>query len=195
MTEGERFYKAWEVPANFGKPEKQRTAKRRKLDNQMTETEVFERLKFAFPPPAHVLLPQVKVPPREGQVARIADALCASVYESRGLWLAGIEIKVTRTDFMKELRDPEKSEPILRYCKYYYLATPTDLVSPEELMEGWGLVYVRADGAKVVRRAEPRDGVAPPDMGFVCSVLRAAAVSLANTAQEEVVHDDGSAEV
>jgi hypothetical protein len=159
----------------------------------MTEEEVFARLKFAFPPPAHILLPQVKSQSREGQVARTVDAMCASVYESRGLWLAGIEIKVTRTDWKKELRDPEKSEPIMRFCRYYYLATPTDLVSPEELIEGWGLVYVRADGAKVVRRAEPREAVQPPDLGFVCSILRAASVNLANTSGE-IGNTDGSDE-
>jgi hypothetical protein len=119
----------------------------------------------------------VKFAGRDGEKDRTIDAICASVYESRGLWLAGIEIKVTRTDFSKELRDPAKEEAALRHCKFFYLATPTNLISPEELFGGLGLVYVRADGAKVVKRAELREGVVDPDLRLVCSILRSAATA------------------
>lgn len=76
-----------------------------------TERLVFERLAKVFPPPAFVLLPQV----RNGtgfsrRRTRTADAIAASVWPSRGLYLVGVEIKVCVHDWRRELADAAKSE-------------------------------------------------------------------------------------
>lgn len=174
-TEGEkRLYKAWELPS---KPAGRQVANKsaRQPRPACSESWIFDRLKFAFPSPTFVLLPQVRSCTGDAQEKpRRVDALAVSVFPSRGLYLAGIEIKVTKTDFRKELRDPEKSEPIAQFCKYYYIAAPVNVVPIGELPERWGLIEVRADGATIVHRAEPREVVEPPDIGFMCSVLRSA---------------------
>jgi hypothetical protein len=114
---------------------------------------------------------------------RFIDAIVASVFPSRGLWLAGVEIKVTKTDWRSELRDPDKSACIMRFCRYWYMACPVGIIPIGEVPEAWGLVEVRADGATIVKKAERLESETP-DMGFVCSVLRAASKGegvLANT--------------
>lgn len=174
----ERLYKVWELESKPAKAS--RGGARRRVEREYTEQDVFDRLKFAFPSPAFVLLPQVRSCTGQAQdVPRKVDAIAASVYPSRGLYLCGIEIKVKKTDWRKELRDPEKSEAIKKYCRYWYVAAPIGIVPVGELPEGWGLVEVRADGATIVHRAE-KTVEEPVDIGFVCSVLRAAAGLLAN---------------
>ena len=139
-----------------------------------TEHEVFRRLEKVFPAPAHVLLSQVRNGTGYSRRARTADALVASVWPSRGLHLIGVEIKVSRSDWLKELRSPEKSTSIQNYCRHWYVATPPGIVEPGTLPTTWGLIEVSDKRTKIVTPAptlEPQ----PLDMLFLCSVLRAVA--------------------
>lgn len=103
---------------------------------------------------------------------RYADALVMSLYPSRGLWLAGVEVKVDRSDWLRELRDPKKSSEIQSYCDHWWIATPENVIKPEELPPTWGHLEVR--GTKVTRaKAAPKNKkparITPE---FLASVLR-----------------------
>jgi hypothetical protein len=144
-----------------------------------TENRVYRALESVFPSPAHVRIPQV----RNGtgyqrRTVRTADALVLSVYPSRGLWFAGIEIKVSLSDWKRELADASKAAEIQKWCHYWYVAAPAGVIPQGELPETWGLIECRAtssgDSASVVVKA-PRLQAVPPDACFVCSVLRQAA--------------------
>jgi hypothetical protein len=169
---GDELQYAYEMTVS-ATPEKASRKPAAKLEGRdWSELEVFKRLAYCFPSPAFLHLPQVRATTGFSRTKiRTADAIVASVYPSRGLWLAGIEIKVTKTDWRKELRDPDKSEDIRRFCKYWYVASPSGIVPEGEMPEDWGLIYVRADGAQIVKPASSTR-CEPPDMGFVLSVLR-----------------------
>ena len=142
------------------------------------EHTIFHSLRRRFPPGAYALLPQV----RNGtgtarKTARTADAIVVSCWPSRGLWIGGIEIKVTKSDFRKEIAEPEKAESISRFCKHWWIASPPGVVPKSELPENWGLIECTATMAKDVVAAATLDCV-PPDMLFVASVLRAATNSM-----------------
>lgn len=47
---------------------------------------------------------------------RFADALVLSCWPSRGINLSGIEVKVSRSDWRRELDIPEKAEAIAKWC-------------------------------------------------------------------------------
>jgi len=133
--------------------------------------DIYALLERAFPAPAYALLNQV----RNGtgydrRVTRYADALAISCWPSRGLYLAGIEIKVSRGDWLKELALPDKSAEIQQYCKYWYLAVPTGLVLPGEVPETWGLI----ECGKTCRttKAAPKLQPVAPDMPLVASIMR-----------------------
>ena len=68
--------------------------------------------------------------------------------------VTGYEIKVTRQDFLGD----RKMHLYLPACNQAYLVTPKDLVSPEELPEGFGLMYVTAQGKalRTLRKAPYR---------------------------------------
>jgi hypothetical protein len=140
-----------------------------------TEAAVYERLRHVFPGPAYVRLPQVRNGTGYARArTRTADAMIASVWPSRGLWLAGVEIKVSRSDWKKELARAEKSCEIQRYCKRWYVAAPVGVVPMEELPDTWGLIEMRENTAAIAKAAPDLEAV-PPDILLICSILRSAA--------------------
>lgn len=146
-----------------------------KQKQRWTEADVRRAVVKLFAPPAYVWLAQV----RNGtgcsrQKTRTADAIGVSVWPSRGLYMMGVEIKVSRSDWRKELADGSKAEAIAKYCRYWYVAAPKDVVPAGEVPENWGLIECSRGAATVTRAAatlEPN----PPDMPLICSVLRASA--------------------
>jgi hypothetical protein len=139
-----------------------------------TESRVFEQLKHIFPSPAYVRLPQV----RNGtgyarSTTRTADAIIVSAWPSRGLWMAGVEIKVTRSDWKKELAHPDKADGIQRYCHHWYVACPKGLIDEAMVPKTWGLIEVNGTTAEIARQA-PELTPRPVDLLLVCSILRAA---------------------
>lgn len=73
--------------------------------------------------------------------SRRADALYVGFFKSRGKWLTGHEVKASRADWLHELDQPEKAEVWNPECHSWYVVAPsTDIVRPEELPDGWGLM-------------------------------------------------------
>jgi hypothetical protein len=123
---------------------------------------------------AYEWLTEVRSTPSRYESGRFADALVVSCWPSRGLYALGIEVKVARGDWIKELKSPAKSEPIQRFCKYWWLATTPGIVRDGELPETWGLVEVDGAKCKIIKHA-PELFPEPPAWEFVASILRNAA--------------------
>jgi hypothetical protein len=135
------------------------------------EGKVFSRLAAVFPSPAFTLLPQV----RNGtgysrNRTRTADAIAVSTWPSRGLYFAGVEIKVSRSDWRKELASPDKAAELQKYCRYWYVAAPEGVVPLGEVPETWGCIEVGRSAAIV--KPAPELPAVPPDMLLVCSIMR-----------------------
>lgn len=82
---------------------------------------------------------------------RIADCLVFNLWPSRGLTLTGMEIKISRQDWKKELDSPEKADIIASYCDYWYLVTANDgVVADGEVPELWG--WMELQGQKLITR-------------------------------------------
>jgi hypothetical protein len=168
----ENWRPAWEVGVDPKKrPARGRRKKVTDRRHDWSEPQVFDKLEAIFPGPAHVRLPGVRNDTGKTAGSRSIDALVASVYPSRGLWLAGIEIKITRSDWRKELREPEKAEAILKYVDYFYMACPTGVINVGEIPQNWGLIEVRRDGAAVTK---PATKLTPKgyDLPFILSIMR-----------------------
>lgn len=150
----------------------QKTRKQKPTGLGWSEAEVFKRLDKVFPSGAFILLPQVRNQTGYSRRVRTADALAVSVWPSRGLYFAGIEIKVSKSDWKHELADAEKSAEIQRFCQRWYAAVPEGLVDMGEVPATWGLIEVSEKGARISKPA-PELQAKPVSMAFVCSVLRA----------------------
>jgi hypothetical protein len=82
------------------------------------------------------------------------DALALSLWPSRGIELHGHEIKVSRGDWLRELKDVTKSQPIQRYCDRWWLVVgDPDIVQPGELPPTWGLMAVKGGRLVAVKEA------------------------------------------
>lgn len=114
--------------------------------------EVKHLLQVKYSAPAWALL--FEVPDGTGgHKSRSADALAMSLYPSRGLELNGFEIKVSRSDWQKELKDPTKAEAICRYCdRWWIVAGDASIVQDGELPPTWGLLVAR--GGKLVQKVK-----------------------------------------
>ena len=125
---------------------------------------------------------------------RYADALAMSLWPSRGLELHGFEIKVSRSDWRRELEKPEKAEPIQRFCDRWWIVAPASVVLVEELPPTWGLLVPDAKGEslRVFRQAPKMEGPRPLDRSFVASVLRSAQSQITPEVEIERVRREAS---
>lgn len=100
----------------------------------ITAAAVLDLLRKRYEPPAWAFLEQVRNSTGWKRTERYADAVAMSLWPSRGLEVHGFEIKVSRSDVLKELRDPEKAAPIMRFCDRWWLVLgDKDLIQPGEL--------------------------------------------------------------
>lgn len=105
---------------------------------------------------------------------RYADAMAMSLWPSRGLHLMGFEIKVSRTDWLKEKEMPEKADAIARYCDFWYLVVgSTEIVQNGELPPTWGFIAPRGDKLVVSKEAQQLTPQ-PMDRKFLAALLRRA---------------------
>lgn len=124
------------------------------------------------------------------QAKRIADFIAADKWPGvpYGSKLAfhGHEVKVSRSDWLTELRDPSKAEAFKRYMHHWWLVvSDASIVHPGELPEGWGLMVKSGRVLRAKVRA-PRLNPEPMPPDFVICLMSAAA----KTAHREPLHLD-----
>lgn len=74
---------------------------------------------------------------------RIADFIAVDCWPTGGIELHGHEVKVSRSDWLHELKRPEKAEAFKRYMDRWWLVVPdAAIVKPGELPVGWGLLVL-----------------------------------------------------
>jgi hypothetical protein len=117
-------------------------------DTKLKAHDLFLRLQNTFSEPAYITLEEVRDATGFDGV-RTADAMAISLYRSRGKAIWGFEMKVSRADWLKELKQPEKSESILRFCNYWALVvSDKNIVKEGELPPTWGLYVAQKNRLK-----------------------------------------------
>ncbi|RSU59145.1 hypothetical protein BRX36_19440 [Sphingomonas sp. S-NIH.Pt1_0416] len=117
------------------------------------------------------------------RATRSADAIAMSLYSSRGLRLHGFEIKVSRSDWLHELKQPDKSVAIQRYCDHWWVVTPADIIKDGELPPTWGHLILKGNGLHCATKAPVLDRAAwEPE--FLAALLRRA-----HDAREKAIRD------
>lgn len=138
----------------------------------MTESEIFQLLKkLEFTAKSHVLMPHVRDATGFAGT-RTADAVAFGLWPSRGMEVEGIEIKVSRSDWLRELKEPQKAQEIFQYCDRWWLVVPDkDIVKQDELPSTWGMMVVKDN--KIAKKVlAPKLNPKPLDKGIICSFLR-----------------------
>ncbi len=87
--------------------------------------------------------------------------------------LIGHEVKVSRADWLHELKQPEKAEAWKRFCHEWYLVvSDAAIVREGELPDGWGLMVSHGRSLRLVTRAA-RLRPEPLGMSQVAALTRA----------------------
>ncbi|MHB8430202.1 MAG: hypothetical protein ACYDDZ_06680 [Acidimicrobiales bacterium] len=133
------------------------------------------KLKLRFPSNAYALLTQVPNVTGAGE-RRWADAIAFGLWPSRGLDVHGFEVKVSRSDWRVERKEPAKAEEIGRFCDFWWVVVPGKrdaIITRGELPMTWGILRW-SGGRWVVDRAAPKRKAEEPGRSFLAAVLRRA---------------------
>lgn len=143
------------------------------MSQKYTEELVAEILKSRYSDSEWVYLRQVRNATGSPSQTRTADAIAFNMWPTRGLAIHGHEIKVSRTDWQSELKNPNKAELIASYCDYWWIVTPEGIVQLEELPPTWGLIEVSGKKVNIKKKAPAlRNGTKTPPREFWMSVMR-----------------------
>jgi len=148
----------------------------------MKADEVREHLRRIYNRPESAIMFEVTDGLGRGRrTGRLADAIAVSFWESRGLYIEGLEIKVSRSDWQRELQMPAKADAHFVRCDHWWLVTPqkkgheTPIAKIEEIPGPWGWMEITAKGEQVIRKKAPT--MIPPvqfEKRFAFALIRAA---------------------
>jgi hypothetical protein len=115
-----------------------------------------DALRARYAAPAWALVQEV--PDSTGFANRVCDGLAFSCWRSatamhgaRGgerlpYEVHGFEIKASRADWLRELKQPAKTDEFRRHCHRWWLVTGHHAIAkPEELPLGWGMLVPRGE--------------------------------------------------
>ena len=108
-----------------------------------------------------------------GYHTRYADAVACGLFPSQGLEIMGFEIKSVRSDFLNELKNPQKASAVMKYCNRWWLVALKGVCVKEEIPKSWGFMEVRGERIFTVKHAPELEPV-EPDPVFLASLFRRA---------------------
>lgn len=73
---------------------------------------------------------------------RYLDAWVMDTFPSSGMTKTAIEIKVSRSDFLREKKSPMKRDSALRISNHFYFCAPAGLLTVRDLPDECGLIEV-----------------------------------------------------
>lgn len=134
----------------------------------MTASDLVARLRRHYLPPQP--LPGGMFAAEVGLNGQTAVRRCDAVYvgftASSGRGMVGHEIKVSRGDWLAELRQPHKADFWADACHSFYVVAPSvEVVKPTEVPHGWGLMVVNprtTTRLDVVVKADRKPDHQPP---------------------------------
>jgi hypothetical protein len=142
----------------------------------MNTAEILQRLQGRYAAPEWAYFEQIR-DAAGFHACRTADAIAMNLWPSRGLEVHGFEVKVSRADWRKEMKNPAKAEAVSQFCdRWWVVVGDAAIVKEGELPPTWGLLVPRGKGlAKKVDapQLEPE----PMDKSFVAALLKRASES------------------
>lgn len=139
-------------------------------ETALTAADVKAALRAHFDSPRYAVITGVRND-AGWDAGRTCDLLAIGTWKSTGLVVHGVEIKVSRGDWTREIQDPSKAEAFARHCDYWWIAAPAKVVKLEELPATWGLLEIGAN-VKIRRPATKRENPDPVSRGFLACIAR-----------------------
>lgn len=106
-----------------------------------------------------------------GTSSRRADGVAFNLWPSRGMAIHGFEIKVSRRDWLNELKNPGKSEDIQKFCDHWWIVAPKDVIMVGEVPKTWGH-FEAQKGRLVTVKEAPELSPVMVDRPFLAALMR-----------------------
>lgn len=120
---------------------------------------------------------------------RRIDALALSAWRSRGYEVHGLEVKASRSDWLSEVKDPDKQRWWMNRVDRFYLVAPTHVCDTSELPKGWGLIRFQNDGSlRKVKDSNP-PGEPTREGAFLGILARQVDKAMKRTPAEKEIQD------
>jgi hypothetical protein len=150
----------------------------------LSAEDVYDALRKRYKEPEYILLREVRNQTGyQDPNTSYADAMAFSTWPSRGMEILGMEIKASRSDWLREKKNPKKAESLFRFCNAWYLVTPEGVrIEPGELPSSYGHLVVKKRGVTVAKEAPPQTPL-DPSRAFLMSCLRNASSRSASKAE------------
>ena len=101
---------------------------------------------------------------------RSLDAMSFGLWPSKGSHATGYEVKVSRSDWLKEMTQIDKAEAFRPYCKYFFLVAVKKVAELHEIPETWG--FLEWDGRRLVTvKPAPKNETVLPFPGTMLSAI------------------------
>ncbi|WGI73007.1 hypothetical protein QC756_11555 [Sinorhizobium meliloti] len=110
--------------------------------DKVTSGQVKAAIAAMHSPPSHQTFFEVSNATGYG-IKSYADAISMGVWPSTGNEIHGFEVKVSRSDFLNEMKNPEKAMPIMQYCHRWSLVCPASMVKLDEVPATLGRLLVQ----------------------------------------------------
>lgn len=162
--------------------------------DRVTANDVRLLLKTRYAPPEWSLLMEVRNQTGFAREERYADAVAMNLWPSRGLEVIGFEVKVSRSDWLAELKNPRKSAAIQDFCdRWFIVAGHKAVVQTGELPPTWGLMVVQGGDKKRLVHVQEAPKLEPKalDRSFIASMLRRANESVNGAETNSTLYDEG----
>lgn len=143
--------------------------------NKKTQN-LLEKLREQYPHPDKAFIAEFRGGTGWERESR-ADAIAMDLWPSKGLELIGFEIKTSRQDWLNELKNLAKCEPIKQFCDRWYVVYDNQSIVrdwKDKIPEDWGLMYLDYNGKFVVKKESPKLKPKPIDRAFLASLMRIA---------------------
>lgn len=138
----------------------------------MGSKDLIQLLALEWPSPDCAFIPEFRSGTGWGRSQR-ADAIAMHLWPSKGLELIGFELKISRSDWLRELKQGDKANHMKQFCdRWYVVASDSKVVKyAHELPEGWGLMF--CEKGKIVTMIEaPKLEPIPIDRLILASLMR-----------------------
>lgn len=155
----------------------------------LTAEDVKRRLRERYPLQDGWITMAEVTPPK---TQRRFDLVAIMGWQSRGHEVLGFEVKVSRSDWLAELKDPAKADPLVRLCSRWWIAAPPNVVWAEELPPAWGLLVIHPEQIRAAKQAPQLNPDPWTDAVWRCMMLRQATRESRTADELELARQEGA---
>jgi hypothetical protein len=125
--------------------------------------------------------------------SRRFDMVAIQGWGSRGHQAMGFELKISRSDWLRELAEPAKAEPLVSLVTGWWIVAPPGIVKENELPPSWGLLVVHPEQIRTGKQAPQLEPAPWSDAVWRCMLLRCATREASTASELEEARAEGNA--